>query len=53
MEEVNARASNNKVLFRFAILESKSYDLVDVVVRRNGSECGPLHHDSLYCATYR
>lgn len=33
MEEVNARASNNKVLFRFGILEPKSYDLVDIVVR--------------------
>ncbi|GMF44211.1 unnamed protein product [Phytophthora fragariaefolia] len=33
MEEVNARSSNNKVLFRFGILEPKSYDLVDVVVR--------------------
>lgn len=33
MEEVNARATNNKVLFRFGILEPKSYDLVDVVVR--------------------
>ncbi|KUF94865.1 hypothetical protein AM588_10008024 [Phytophthora nicotianae] len=33
MEAVNARASNNKVLFRFGILEPKSYDLVDVVVK--------------------
>ncbi|KAE8894093.1 hypothetical protein PF005_g2655 [Phytophthora fragariae] len=33
MEEVNARASNNKVLFRFGILEPNSYDLVDVVVK--------------------
>ncbi|KAL4086629.1 hypothetical protein PRIC1_013691 [Phytophthora ramorum] len=33
MEEVNARASDNKVLFRFGVLEPKSYDLVDVVVR--------------------
>lgn len=33
MEEVNARAANNKVLFRFGILEPKSYDQVDVVVK--------------------
>ncbi|POM67849.1 hypothetical protein PHPALM_16070 [Phytophthora palmivora] len=33
MEAVNARSSNNKVLFRFGILEPKSYDLVDVVVK--------------------
>ncbi|TDH70373.1 hypothetical protein CCR75_003220 [Bremia lactucae] len=33
MEAVHARASDNKVLFRFGILEPKSYDLVDVVVK--------------------
>ncbi|POM76664.1 Transmembrane emp24 domain containing protein 2 precursor [Phytophthora palmivora] len=33
MEAVNARSSNNKVLFRFGILEPKTYDLVDVVVK--------------------
>ncbi|RLN60008.1 hypothetical protein BBJ28_00001374 [Nothophytophthora sp. Chile5] len=31
--EVNARASDNKVLFRFGIIEPKSYDFVDVTVR--------------------
>ncbi|KAL3659542.1 hypothetical protein V7S43_015530 [Phytophthora oleae] len=33
MEEVNARASDNKVLFRFGILEANSYDFVDVMVK--------------------
>lgn len=33
MEAVNARASDNKVLFRFGILEPKSYDLIDVAVK--------------------
>lgn len=34
LEEVNARASDNKLLFRFGILEPKAYDLLDVQVRR-------------------
>ncbi|RLN66581.1 hypothetical protein BBJ29_004549 [Phytophthora kernoviae] len=33
MEEVNARSANNKVLFRFGILEPKSYDQVNVVIK--------------------
>ncbi|CAI5746600.1 unnamed protein product [Peronospora destructor] len=33
LEKVDARASNNKVLYRFGILEPKSYDLVNVVVK--------------------
>ncbi|CAI5709421.1 unnamed protein product [Peronospora effusa] len=33
LEKVDARASNNRVLYRFGILEPKSYDLVDVVVK--------------------
>ncbi|CAI5725438.1 unnamed protein product [Hyaloperonospora brassicae] len=33
LEEVDARASDNMVLVRFAILEAKRYDLVDVVVK--------------------
>ncbi|KAI9906052.1 hypothetical protein PsorP6_014410 [Peronosclerospora sorghi] len=33
MEEVNARAANNKMLFRFGILEPMNYDLVDVAVK--------------------
>lgn len=42
-EEVNARASDNKLLFRFGILEPKTYDLLDVQVRApssfHGSSC--------------
>ncbi|CEG37716.1 conserved hypothetical protein [Plasmopara halstedii] len=33
METVNARASDNKVLFRFGILEPEIYDVVDVAVK--------------------
>uniref|UniRef100_A0AAV1T8Z9 GOLD domain-containing protein n=1 Tax=Peronospora matthiolae TaxID=2874970 RepID=A0AAV1T8Z9_9STRA len=33
LEEVNARSSDNTILFRFAVLEPESYDLVDVVVK--------------------
>lgn len=33
MEEVDARSSDNKVLFRFGIVDPKAYDLMDVAVR--------------------
>uniref|UniRef100_M4BTH1 GOLD domain-containing protein n=1 Tax=Hyaloperonospora arabidopsidis (strain Emoy2) TaxID=559515 RepID=M4BTH1_HYAAE len=42
LEEVNARSSDNTILFRFAVLEPESYDLVDVVVRSTVPNCDSI-----------
>lgn len=38
MEEVNARTSDNTLLFRFGIIEPELYDLMDVVIRSPSSK---------------
>ena len=39
---MNARSSDNTILFRFAVLEPESYDLVDVVVRSTVPNCDSI-----------